>query len=145
MSVITMYFNIHERHSKIWRCTHCLWSQEVCFSYQTRAYQFHFDFVWTHSNNMTSMWFTCLIRLVPWMKHSVRLKNITNSIWNKPLILIPLSPLSGPYDQSICNLYKHGSRAASINALETNGIDTNIQNNHGKIIQFHKKLEILRK
>ena len=48
---------------------------------------------------------------------------------------------SGPAISAFCNLYKHNSRAASINALKANGIHNDIQNHYCRIIIIPHKLK----
>ena len=47
------------------RRAHFLWSHIVCFSYETPAGRFNFEFLQTYSNYMTSIWLVCLISRAP--------------------------------------------------------------------------------
>ena len=47
------------------RGAHFVWSHIVCFSYETPAGRFNFEFVQTYSNYMISIWLVCLISRAP--------------------------------------------------------------------------------
>ena len=60
------HFKICKRQNKTTsRRAHFVWSHIVCFSYETPAGRFNFEFVQTYSNYMTSIWLVCLISRAP--------------------------------------------------------------------------------
>ena len=140
--IATMYFNIHEWQSKtISRRAHFLWSHKVCFSYRVPADRFNWVLVRTHSNDMISMLFTCLIssgllaEATP--KHSVRLKETQLRAFQTNHVRPSVRALRSEHFAICINITQ--SRAASINALKIKHIYKYIQNHYSKIMMISKK------
>ena len=119
-----------------------LWSHKVFC--QTPADRFSFDFVRTHSNDMTSIRFICLnphgLLAGATPKQSVSQKQIQLRAFQTSHVIWPRMPFCpGPAITAFCNLYKHDSDVAFNNGLKTNDINDNIQNHDSKMMMILQK------